>query len=75
MQSTKLIINNSAQSLGTGANDIDVEAAHLFPYIHGQDVMDAIFGKKRPPQLFSAMKGLLLHPLKVFSTRESWSLC
>ena len=47
--------------LGDWCSNIDVEAAHLFPYMHGQDVMDAMFGKKRPPQLFSAMNGLLLH--------------
>ncbi|RAQ50236.1 hypothetical protein AFGD_011576 [Aspergillus flavus] len=47
--------------LGDWCSDDDIQAAHLFPYMHGQDVMDAIFGKKRPPQLFSALNGLLLH--------------
>ena len=37
-----------------------IQASHLFPYMHGQDTMDAIFGKKRPEELFSPRNGLLL---------------
>ncbi|KAL3457609.1 hypothetical protein BJX64DRAFT_295846 [Aspergillus heterothallicus] len=37
-----------------------VGAAHLFPYMHGQTNMDAIFGKTRPAELFSARNGLLM---------------
>lgn len=35
-------------------------AAHLFAYMHGQDTMDAIFGKNKKPELFSPRNGLLL---------------
>jgi HNH endonuclease len=35
-------------------------AAHIFPYMHGQDVMDAIFGKTKGPGLFSPSNGLLI---------------
>ena len=39
-----------------------VTAAHIFAYHHGQDVMDAIFGKdpKNTNSLFSAENGLLM---------------
>ncbi|KAL2819092.1 hypothetical protein BDW59DRAFT_181768 [Aspergillus cavernicola] len=37
-----------------------VQAAHLFPHMHGQEVMDSIFGKKTPPELFSARNGMLV---------------
>ncbi|KAB8264844.1 hypothetical protein BDV32DRAFT_144879 [Aspergillus pseudonomiae] len=46
--------------LGEWCMDTDIQAAHLFPYMHGQDAMDAIFGRKRPPELFSTKNGLLL---------------
>ncbi|OJJ44490.1 hypothetical protein ASPZODRAFT_168752 [Penicilliopsis zonata CBS 506.65] len=36
-------------------------AAHIFSYKHGQSTMDSIFGKMRPPQLFSSKNGLLIH--------------
>ena len=35
-------------------------AAHLFAYMHGQDMMNAIFGKKKNPELFSPRNGLLI---------------
>ncbi|KAJ5807395.1 hypothetical protein N7447_010851 [Penicillium robsamsonii] len=38
-----------------------IQASHLFPDMNGQDTMDAIFGKKRPAELFSPRNGLLLH--------------
>jgi hypothetical protein len=37
-----------------------VTAAHLFAWMHGQDTMDAIFGKTAEPELFSARNGLLI---------------
>ncbi|KAE8164545.1 hypothetical protein BDV40DRAFT_298344 [Aspergillus tamarii] len=37
-----------------------VTAAHLFAWMHGQDTMDAIFGKTSEPELFSARNGLLI---------------
>lgn len=38
----------------------DTRASHLFAYMHGQDTMDAIFGKTQPPELFSPRNGLIL---------------
>lgn len=38
----------------------DMQAAHLFPYMHGQEVMDTIFGKQKSPELFSPRNGLLV---------------
>jgi hypothetical protein len=38
----------------------EVIAAHLFAYMHGQATMDAIFGSRRPPELFSARNGILI---------------
>lgn len=38
----------------------NVTAAHIFSYKHGQGTMDAIFGKKAKPELFSARNGLIL---------------
>ncbi|OGM44733.1 hypothetical protein ABOM_007399 [Aspergillus bombycis] len=35
-------------------------AAHLFAWMHGQDTMDAIFGKTSEPELFSPRNGLLI---------------
>ena len=37
-----------------------MKASHLFPCIHGQATMDAIFGATNPPELFSTRNGLLL---------------
>jgi len=37
-----------------------VVAAHLFAYMHGQATMDAIFGARRPPELFSPRNGMLI---------------
>lgn len=37
-----------------------MKAGHLFPCIHGQATMDAIFGATNPPELFSTRNGLLL---------------
>lgn len=46
--------------LGTWFDADEVQAVHLFPYMHGQVMMDAIFGKKRPEELFSVRNGLLV---------------
>jgi hypothetical protein len=37
-----------------------VTTAHLFAYMHGQDAMDAVFGKAKKPELFSPRNGLLI---------------
>jgi hypothetical protein len=35
--------------------------SHLFAYMHGQEAMDAIFGKTETPELFSPkINGLLI---------------
>jgi hypothetical protein len=39
----------------------DMIAGHLFASMHGQDTMDAIFGKTKSPELFSPCNGLLIH--------------
>ncbi|KAJ9489208.1 hypothetical protein VN97_g4079 [Penicillium thymicola] len=46
--------------LGDYTDEDDIQASHLFPYMNGQDTMDAIFGKTRPEELFSPRNGLLL---------------
>ncbi|KGO78015.1 hypothetical protein PITC_025430 [Penicillium italicum] len=46
--------------LGDYTDEDDIQASHLFPYMNGQDSMDAIFGKIRPEELFSARNGLLM---------------
>ncbi|KAJ5679166.1 hypothetical protein N7462_007410 [Penicillium macrosclerotiorum] len=38
----------------------DMVAAHLFSWKHGQDTMDAIFGKQKEAELFSPCNGILL---------------
>ncbi|KAJ5945369.1 hypothetical protein N7516_005537 [Penicillium verrucosum] len=38
----------------------DIQASHLFPYMNGQDTMDAISGKTRPEEPFSPRNGLLI---------------
>lgn len=38
-------------------------AAHLFSFRHGQDTMDAIFGKNATPELFSPYNGILMSTL------------
>lgn len=35
-------------------------AGHLFAYMHGQETMDAIFGRTGEPELFSPRNGLIL---------------
>jgi hypothetical protein len=35
-------------------------AAHLFAYMHGQNVMDSIFGPMDPPELFSPLNGIIM---------------
>ncbi|KKA18479.1 hypothetical protein T310_7576 [Rasamsonia emersonii CBS 393.64] len=37
-----------------------MKAAHLFPYMHGQDTMDAVFRARKSPELFSPRNGLLI---------------
>lgn len=46
--------------MGNWFDEDFMQAAHLFPHMHGQEVMDTIFGKKRPPELFSPRNGLLV---------------
>ncbi|KAJ5781393.1 uncharacterized protein N7518_009876 [Penicillium psychrosexuale] len=46
--------------LGDFDEEENIQASHLFPYMNGQDTMDAIFGKTRPEELFSPRNGLLL---------------
>ena len=38
----------------------DARAAHLFAWEHGQDVMDSIFGRSDPTELFEPVNGLIL---------------
>ncbi|KAL2223429.1 hypothetical protein M432DRAFT_587350 [Thermoascus aurantiacus ATCC 26904] len=44
--------------LGDWCHKNDTRAAHQFAYRHGQDTMDAIFGKTKTPELFSPRNGL-----------------
>ncbi|KAI9765070.1 MAG: hypothetical protein M1839_005617 [Geoglossum umbratile] len=46
--------------LSTWVNSVNATAAHLFAYMHGQDVMNSIFGPTNPPELFSALNGLIV---------------
>ncbi|CAG8395724.1 unnamed protein product [Penicillium salamii] len=46
--------------LGDWRDDRTIVAAHLFGYMHGQATMDAIFGKKKHPELFSPRNGILV---------------
>jgi HNH endonuclease len=39
----------------------DTRAGHLFAYMHGQEVMNSIFGKTSPPELFSPKNGILIY--------------
>lgn len=41
-------------------NPCEMTSFHLFPYIHGQATMNAIFGKVHSKDLFSARNGLLI---------------
>jgi hypothetical protein len=36
------------------------KAAHLFAYMHGQDVMDSVFGVMENPELFSPLNGMIV---------------
>ncbi|KAJ5874689.1 uncharacterized protein N7529_003119 [Penicillium soppii] len=47
--------------LGRYIESEDVTASHLFPWRNGQDTMDAIFGQKRPAELFLPQNGLLIY--------------
>lgn len=38
-------------------------AAHLFAYMHGQDVMNSVFGVMEEPELFSPRNGMLISHL------------
>lgn len=46
--------------LGDWRDNRSVVAAHLFGYMHGQATMDAIFGKRKQPELFSPRNGILV---------------
>lgn len=46
--------------LGSWEHEYNVIAVQLFPYMHGHETMDAIFGKKSSLELFSAQNGLLV---------------
>jgi HNH endonuclease len=39
----------------------DMTASHIFSYKHGQEMMDEIFGKFRPSELFSSRNGIVVH--------------
>ncbi|CAI7607125.1 unnamed protein product [Penicillium bialowiezense] len=47
--------------LGEWVNDKMAKASHIFPREHGQATMDAIFGEKRPSEMFSAKNGILMY--------------
>jgi hypothetical protein len=38
-------------------------AAHLFAYMHGQDLMDTVFGVMEKPELFSPLNGMIVSQL------------
>ncbi len=40
--------------------EVEASAAHLFAYMHGQAVMNSIFGAIDPPELFSPLNGILI---------------
>lgn len=46
--------------MGAWFMDNQVIAAHLFAHMHGQETMDAIFGKKKTSELFSPRNGLMI---------------
>ena len=47
----------------TWVHEEHTTAAHLFAYMHGQDVMDAVFGVMKNPELFSPLNGLIVSRL------------
>lgn len=47
--------------LGQWVDEDMITASHIFPWKHGQATMDAIFGEKKPSDMFSERNGLLLH--------------
>ncbi|KAJ5751717.1 hypothetical protein N7520_008634 [Penicillium odoratum] len=46
--------------LGDWEDAYNITAVTLFPNMHGQAAMDAIFGKKSSPELFSPRNGILM---------------
>ncbi|KAJ5628854.1 hypothetical protein N7490_011082 [Penicillium lividum] len=46
--------------LGDWEDAYNITAVPLFPSMHGQAAMDAIFGKKSSPELFSPQNGILM---------------
>jgi hypothetical protein len=46
--------------LKTWVLGLHTTAAHLFAYMHGQDVMDLVFGVMKNPELFSPLNGLIV---------------
>lgn len=46
--------------LSSWRHDTEIRAGHLFAAMHGQDLMDAIFGRQKEPELFSPTNGLLI---------------
>ncbi|CAG7937422.1 unnamed protein product [Penicillium salamii] len=46
--------------LGDWRDSMTVVTSHLFGYMHGQTTMDAIFGKRKHPELFSPRNGILV---------------
>jgi hypothetical protein len=58
--STQIKIGFGARSLGNGSIQMRSQQAILFPWMHGQDTMDAIFGQTQPAELFSPKNGLLI---------------
>ena len=47
--------------LGVWVEKEVMRAAHIFPWRHGQETMDTIFGKRRPSEMFSERNGMLMH--------------
>ncbi|KAJ5661271.1 uncharacterized protein N7484_000643 [Penicillium longicatenatum] len=46
--------------LGSWEHEYNVSAVQLFPYMHGEETMNAIFGNKSSQELFSARNGILM---------------
>ncbi len=46
--------------LKTWVHERDTTAAHIFAYMHGQDVMNSVFGSMESPELFSPLNGMII---------------
>jgi hypothetical protein len=47
--------------LGQWVDEDMITASHIFPWKHGQATMDAIFGEKKPSDMFSERNDLFVH--------------